>query len=277
MDIYWLDKQKRCGPATVPDVLSMIRLGDLHWDTLGWHSGCREWAPLHCLPALADFAEEGKASRKSEKAELTQPTVQQDEAAVSPSELSVYLPSPVTRFVARVIDCIIYATLALGALYAFGVPYRPYLLPGHPVFWLGMPVVEAVLLRIWGTTPGKRWMGIALTQAGQRGLAAMLGRSLCVHVFGMGCMVPFLMLITLPLSYFRVRRFKIARWDILIGAIPVSSSSVTPAIFIVVIPFILICMQLCSCFLLPWLPDMLQQMEEQNPQALQMMMQLLEK
>lgn len=58
MDIYWIKDKHRCGPATVPDVISLVQMGDISPDTLGWHAGCKSWMPLRRLPALADFLDE---------------------------------------------------------------------------------------------------------------------------------------------------------------------------------------------------------------------------
>ncbi len=272
MYIYWLENQRRCGPATVPDVLSKIHLGELTWDTLGWHSGCQEWLPLRCLPALADFAElDPPQMDKGEEERQPQPVLREAPIPVQP----VRLPTPMVRFAARVTDCTIYATLVLGVAYALGLQFHPYLLPGHPLFWVGMPVLEALLLRIWRTTPGKRWMGIKVTCASKAGYLTMLGRSLCVFVFGMGCMLPLLMLIMCFFSYRNVRRCGLARWDTLSGVIPVALPTTTPAMVFLMVPFILLCMQLCSYFVFPWLPDMIQLMQEQNPQAAEFIQRLM--
>ena len=58
MDIYWIADKRQCGPATVPDVLSLVQMGELSPDTRGWHAGCENWMPLRELPALADFMKE---------------------------------------------------------------------------------------------------------------------------------------------------------------------------------------------------------------------------
>ena len=58
MDIYWIADKRQCGPATVPDVLSLVQMGELSPDTRGWHAGCENWMPLRELPALADFLKE---------------------------------------------------------------------------------------------------------------------------------------------------------------------------------------------------------------------------
>ncbi len=55
MDIYWIKDKSQCGPSTVPDVISLLQMGELTPETLGWHAGCKKWLPLRELPALADF------------------------------------------------------------------------------------------------------------------------------------------------------------------------------------------------------------------------------
>ncbi|HIX20727.1 MAG TPA: DUF4339 domain-containing protein, partial [Candidatus Akkermansia intestinigallinarum] len=58
MDIYWIKDKRRCGPATVPDVISLVQMGEISPDTKGWHAGCKQWMPLRELPALSDFLNE---------------------------------------------------------------------------------------------------------------------------------------------------------------------------------------------------------------------------
>lgn len=65
MDIYWIKDKHRCGPATVPDVISLVQMGEISPDTKGWHAGCKQWMPLRELPALSDFLNELK--EKSEQ------------------------------------------------------------------------------------------------------------------------------------------------------------------------------------------------------------------
>lgn len=66
MDIYWIKDKHRCGPATVPDVISLVQMGEITPDTPGWHAGCKGWMPLRRLPALADFLDELQESPAAE-------------------------------------------------------------------------------------------------------------------------------------------------------------------------------------------------------------------
>lgn len=58
MDIYWVKDKQRCGPTTVPDIVSRVQLGEIDAGTKGWHVGCENWVPLKELPALKDFLED---------------------------------------------------------------------------------------------------------------------------------------------------------------------------------------------------------------------------
>lgn len=69
-NIYWIRDKKRCGPATVPDVISLVQMGELTRSTLGWHSGCDKWMPLEKLPALADFLGDLESSPSDVEAEM---------------------------------------------------------------------------------------------------------------------------------------------------------------------------------------------------------------
>lgn len=66
MDIYWIKDKQRRGPATVPDILSLVQSGELTPDTLGWHAGCTGWQPLRELPALCDFLREPEPETEEE-------------------------------------------------------------------------------------------------------------------------------------------------------------------------------------------------------------------
>ena len=276
MYIYWLDKQERRGPVTVPDVLSMIRLEELSWDTLGWHSGCSGWMPLRELPALSGFAP--TSTQLPEESPL--PSSRDESSSASSTEggttrparrhivLPVGLPVPFARAVARATDCVLYATLLLGIIFLLEIPYKRVLLPGYPLFWILMPVLEAICISIWHTTPGKRWLGIAFVQGEKINFLSALGRSFYVFVFGMGCMIPLFMIMTLPLSYFDTKRRGLARWDLMGSPIPVVVAKLPFGIIFLVIPFILLCLQLCSYFMLPWLPDMLTDLQNQDPEVL---------
>ncbi len=268
MQIYWQEDGKRRGPATVPDVLSLIRLGELRWDTPGWHAGCQGWRPLCELPALVDFAPT-QTPPDGAREESKEPVPEDAETKEQPTVVRVALPSPHQRFFARIIDCSIYAVLVLGVMYAFGVPYHQFALPGSPLFWLPFPLVEALMLRYFGGTPGKLWMRIRVLNVRKLRFLILLGRSIHIFIFGMGMMVPLFMFVTLTFSYFDVRRVGISWWDRRTGAVLASVSHNPFAYVLSAVIFVFLCAQMCCFFLSPWLPDMLEQLRQEDPQLIE--------
>lgn len=269
MQIYWIDKQQRCGPASVPDVLAKVQLGELSPDTQGWHRGCEGWRPLRELPALVDFL--------GTEQELTEPDTpqaaddspaQEDEPQPEPAVIRLVLPRVIHRLLARVIDTALYATVAMGIMYLLRVPYNPYFQPGSPIFWLPMLAVEAYMLHRWHTTPGKRWLGIRLQSIRQPfTYGAALLRSMLVFVLGMGCMNLLLGLIMLAFSYVRVTRRGATLWDMRTATLPILTSPPTALRIVGILVFLLLAMNMCSLFMQPWLPDMINELQEQSPDA----------
>ena len=117
MDIYWIADKRKCGPATVPDVISLVQMGELTPDTKGWHAGCEQWMPLRELPALVDFLQEKPAPEAEE--ELPPVPAAGAEAEERPdvvpeNAVRVYLPSPAARMLARLVDMALYMALVFG-------------------------------------------------------------------------------------------------------------------------------------------------------------------
>lgn len=267
MRIYWIENGRQCGPASVPDMLAKVQMGELTRDTQGWHAGCEGWRPLYELPALADFlAEDPAPVEQSEPAAAEsqgqEPTPNQG-ITVMPDFM---LPGPMPRFIARLVDCALYATLALGVLYVFQVPYRYYFNPGSPFFWAPMPLLEALLLYTRRTTPGKRMMSIYVRSIG-RGLSfkALVLRSYLVFIMGMGCMIFPITLITLAFSFYSLSKRGIALWDVHIGSLPIIAKRPSFFSFFFSVLFMYMAMNLCAQYLQPWLPDMLEEAKQSAP------------
>ena len=286
MDIYWIKDDRRCGPATVPDVIALVQMGDLTPDTLGWHRGCQGWAPLRTLPALQDFLNTPEDNKEPEEtqdglgtAEDGLPPIPRAEnAAEAPGQEGepelpkgarrVYLPRPWRRLLARLVDMSLYAVVLLGVLRLFRVPYDAVLTPGHPFFWLPFVFIESYLISQGGSTPGKTLMGIRVLCLGNGACPnfrrAFL-RSLLVFLFGMGLCMPPLSLIMPLVALFSVRARGITLWDARSNTLPVEEQKA---------PFdrCLLAVGLCftSSFLIglavqPWIPAMMAQMQRENP------------
>jgi len=284
MDIYWIQDKQRRGPTTVPDVISLVQMGELTPDTLGWHAGCPQWVPLRELPALADFlGEENRNSGENETPDTdtatapvaptapTPPGKSPIDAPATPVILSVGVaPSPMARLVARILDTSLYSILALGLIRLSGAAYDSALLPGTPLFWLPMLLLEALLLSKWGTTPGKRLMGINLLPHGQNvplTFGHALHRSVLVFFLGVGMYIFPLSLLMTGFTGWRLKRSPITLWDARLQTIPVQTRPTTPASILAVIIIIYLAMNAAGYLLQPWMPDMLQEMEQSSPET----------
>lgn len=228
MDIYWIKDKKRCGPATVPDVISMVQTGELSPDTLGWHAGCSDWEQLCKLPALEEALSKGNHN-EGNKADLPPlpppspqaPLLQQPAIDVTinhqPPEAGkqtqIKLPSPWVRLGARLVDCSIYAAIASAIVALCGLNFNNIILP---LFWAPMIILEALLLSRRGSTPGKALMGITIGTIGTNQKLTFrraLFRSISVNVIGMGCLLFPVCLITITFSYYLLTKRGITIWD----------------------------------------------------------------
>ncbi len=298
MDIYWIKDKRQCGPSTVPDVISQLQAGDLTPETLGWHAGCSGWQPLRELPALADFLGE----RQEEKAEASEeaqdhpaanvaaeeqdapaptsepPAAQQELPLPGAPKLQggstpVYLPSPVARLLARLVDYALYTVLYGAFIQLRGIPYdATLLLTVNPLLWLPMLVLEAWLLSTWGTTPGKAVLGIRLTTFGDAPrlsfLRALL-RSLMVFSFGMAFMIPQLLPIMLVFEYWMLRRRGITLWDARLSTLPTQKEPCTPSRYVLDVVLLYVSMVMFFSCMKPWMPGMLDDIGKVNPEMAQ--------
>ncbi len=291
MDIYWIKDKRKCGPSTVPDVISLVQMGELTPESLGWHAGCPKWLPLRELPALADFLnkEEDADSPEEEDRDEDEPAPAAEEGLPpakeelplpplpeSPSDagsLRLYLPSPAARLMARLVDCALYATLLYGGFYLYQVPYERTLLPmDNPLIWLPMVLLEAILLASRGTTPGKALMGIRVhtfPENGKPSFLRALGRSISVFTLGMGMMYVSLPLLPLMmgLSYWRLRRVGITSWDARCATMTVQQKPSTPSRFVLAAVTLYIGLNVVGACLQPWTAAILDDMEKISPET----------
>ena len=267
MQIYWISDGEKHGPASVPDVESMLQLGELSPTTLGWHTGCEKWMPLRELPALADAQldtpPEGVAPAPPISVELGEKLPPHLPSLI----FDVVVPGPMARFLARMVDMALYTTVVMGILYMLKAPYSENLLPGGIVFWAPLVVIEACLIYLRGATPGKWLLGIRMQFVkGRTSYLASFVRSAMAFVLGLGCMFPVLVVVMLAFSYFSVRRRGVAIWDVNTSIVPMIASTPPTALrkFYACL-LIYLCMVLSSAFIQPWLPDILDSMRERDP------------
>lgn len=266
MDIYWIADKKKCGPATVPDVLSLVQMGELTPDTRGWHAGCEQWMPLRELPALADFLQE-----KQEEEAL--PEVPGETGTPSPGvpegAVRVYLPSPAVRLLARLVDMALYLALVYGVIYVRQIPFNAFLLPSCPLLWVAFVALEAGLVSSLGTTPGKALLGIQVRRvnSGPMTLSCALSRACMVFVCGMGMMVSLLPLFMMGYSWWMLRSRGISLWDARCATLPLMLKPASVARQILAVCVVFACFHVSSLCLQPWLPGMIEAVERESPEA----------
>lgn len=279
MDIYWVKDGRRSGPATVPDMISLVRSGELSPDTLGWHAGCKEWMPLRELPALVDFLAETAAEHTAESSSEDLPPVPPAESVSEqgsepqPAGVArVWLPSPSTRLLARCVDVVLYMGLVYAAVYVQQLPYSPEMLPSSPLFWLGFIAAEAALLAFFGTTPGKSFFHIRLVafsegMAEPLGLLRSLGRALMVFVGGMGMMCSFLPVVMCGFSWWMLRKHGITYWDARMSTFPAQSRPTGFGRRLLALLVIFFCLEVAGLCLQPWMPALIEDISARSPEA----------
>lgn len=145
---------------------------------------------------------------------------------VDPSEILVdveegaranaYLPNPWARFFARFFDYAWFLLLLWGgrALLHGSLPFGRFesFIPFEFFVWIPL---EALLLSLWGTTPGKWFLQVKLRQGRRLRLAyaSALKRSFSVWLRGLGMMIPIISFFCLLVAYQRLKIAQHTSWD----------------------------------------------------------------
>jgi hypothetical protein len=133
---------------------------------------------------------------------------------------------PWRRWFARITDVSL-AALVIGLVVGIADPTSP-LFETSGVVWnlLALLVwvpVDGLLLATFGSTPGKRLLGMSVrTEAGDGGrldLGQALNRSFRVWFFGLGAGIPIVSLITMVVAHERLKKNGTTSWDRDVGAV----------------------------------------------------------
>lgn len=284
MEIYWIENKQQRGPASVPDVLSMIEAGDITWESRGWHRGCAGWQPLRELPALSYYArrvplhrveDAGAASGSDAPPAAESPLPAPLDGTAFPGELGgeeepgdgaanrsvaaqvVAMPTPSLRFLARMVDLFLYMFLAFALLRLFGADFHPVYYT--PLLWVPMVVLEGWVIARFGTTPGKKLLGFRVTTFDNRPLSVKQGmlRSGLVFLLGLGVMYfPILPLVMMGMSWYHVRNRGLASWDARLQTLPrMEAAEVRPERIVAALFLLFICLQLTGWAVMAWSAD----------------------
>ena len=149
-----------------------------------------------------------------------------NERVIEPSEIIIDqqgLPkedttkvNPWIRFLARFFDYSLFFLALWGVRSLFlghlSIGRLEHLVPFEYFAWVP---IEALFLRVWGHTPGKFFLKVALKQGRKEKLDYLtaLKRSFNVWFRGMGLGIPFVMAFCLLIAYHRLRLFQKTSWD----------------------------------------------------------------
>lgn len=252
MEIYWIENKKQCGPISVPDVISKLEAGELTGETKSWHSGCESWRPLRELPALTFYFD-----RREKEDSLAKETEADKGRTAQFSVQVITSPTPMMRFMARMVDCALYMLFAFGLLRVMQLPFHA--LYFSPLFWLPLYFAEGWLLHVFGTTPGKKLFGIevSLLDGSRLSVGQGISRSLQLFFFGMGFMYSVLPPVLMAVSWYHLRSRGLTIWDARLKVFPKVMSPCGSERIIVAVSVIFCCLYMSGMLLQAWMPDML--------------------
>jgi len=227
MRIWIVEDDTKRGPFEVFAVRERIERGELTGTELAWHEALDEWTPLRELDVFeSEFAR-----------------VRSGPSPVLPPPLPLK-PHPFLRLCGRAFDLTLYSLLLWGGMKLLGLDLLGAAL--SPLFnilsMLPCFVIEAALLHLWGTTPGKALLGIEIRSAEDEKLAvgSSILRALRVYIIGLGLLQPILTLLCGAFSLWFTLRNGLAPWDV-VGRNRVRVAGPTPAsLAIFVLLFLLI-------------------------------------
>jgi len=208
---YFALDDERVGPRTLEEMRELAAAGVIGPATLVWTQGMAEWTTASAFPILTQPAAEPEPP-------VEPPTLPQAAPAQRPREQSA--PPALyawSRWLARSLD-ISLALLALLAATGTDMSrldpqqLSPFMNVAAVALWVP---IDALLLSLLGTTPGKALFGIRVsTGDGARpSFGTAFARALRVSVQGMALGIPLVILAAEALSYARLTRTGVTPWD----------------------------------------------------------------
>lgn len=209
--IWHYDTGKRPrGPYTESEIVGRISDGEVTGRTLLWAEPMADWLPA--------------ASVEPFKAHFAEAVQEHADTSIPPGPGFVYVSQmqPWARFFARHLDYMtfIFAAIIVSMLTFSSVRGILTMTVGQTiiagivltVLWA---FVEAALISVYGTTPGKYLLGIHVADSeGRRpGIVKSLRRSLGAWAMGMGMALPIVGLVAQFLGWRALKRHGVAPWD----------------------------------------------------------------
>ena len=207
------------GPLTIAEMAERIDEGVINAQTLVWAYPMKDWAPAANVEVFTRYFGQGQ-----EGLAYADHTIDDYIPYVPPGAGYVYVSQvqPWARLFARHLDYLGISFIAMIiALLTFADPFT--ILGMTVVNMIAVSIaldliwvpIEALLINIYGTTPGKYLLGIRVTDtSGQNpDFGRALKRSFLVWGKGMGLTLPLIGTITQILGYTNLTRHHISSWD----------------------------------------------------------------
>ncbi len=173
MEIWIVEKGEKQGPFEAYEVRGRIEEARLTGDELAWHKDQEGWVALREMDIFQSAFEES------------------GEVPDSPPPVPPGPPRPYRRFFARWFDIYLYLLLLCSVVRFSGYDLLEAMMSSWAMFSL-LPFVllEAIVLHLTKTTPGKFLLGLRVVGPEEEALSlrAALVRSLRVYILGLGLM-----------------------------------------------------------------------------------------
>ena len=198
MEIWIVEKGEKQGPFEAYEVRGRIEEARLTGDELAWHKDQEGWVALREMDIFRSAFEESR-----EVPDIPPP------APPGP-------PLPFRRLFARWFDVLLYMLLFYSMVRFVGYNLLEAMRsPLAPFYFLPFVLLEAIVLHLTKTTPGKFLLGLRVVTPEEEALClrVALVRSLRVYILGLGLMVLPLTVICHIYCLGYLMRSKEAPWD----------------------------------------------------------------
>jgi uncharacterized RDD family membrane protein YckC len=217
MEVWLIQDGERAGPFPSFEIERRIREGDISPDQPAWVEGMgKAWKPLgeirqfrKVFEAFVDGPVESAPLAGAVAAPAVEPPALPAQA-VTTAEL-------MRRFWARWFDLHLFGLCWWAAMRWAGHDLVDLMSDMWVLVWQMLPwfAIEAMLIHLWGTTPGKALLGIRVAQANGKppSIGASVWRSFRVWAMGLGLGMPLVVIFCQGLSFWISRRIGRPLWD----------------------------------------------------------------
>lgn len=209
---FYISEGKQTGPVPHSVIQEKIDKGTLKPETLVWSKEIVNWTPVNDVAAF-----ECRNSPAGSSFASTQRYSPAFGHPLTDYDRSLSQVRPWIRYWARMFDLCFFGFL-MGIALVFIHPRFVFRINFNIIgivelfLWI---FVETTLLTLWGNTPGKKLFKIKVRKStgGQFNYFGILSRSFNVWIRGLALGIPLASLITLILSYNKLKNEGITSWD----------------------------------------------------------------